>query len=354
MSEIIYPSTSLLHCDVHKLNTTACKRKYWFRYILNLVPRGFNINFWYGSVLGEGVEVLLKTKDIKKALSAMRKKDKELLANEILLPEQREEIALQRSMLFIIVKVWAEAHKKYIDSVVLVKSEERFKIKLEQSPVYFEGTLDGQGHVVKSKKQIMFEIKSASSQYLNNDYFKHLLFDKQINGYAAGKKKSELIKFGECHYLVFRKPAIRVRQNEEVEEFLERLEDDLHDRADWYYIEYKHPFGIHAVEAAYQDIESLTFDLYCKYEFLKGEKILNPFKWGREDGQCFRYGKCRYFNLCKSVEKYPLKLKGFKSRELRYDLEPYELDKTHPITRPCLKMKPNKVRKTKRVKKSKK
>ena len=353
MKTILYPSSKLLHVDVHKLETLSCLRKYFFMYVLNIIPRGFNMHFWYGAVLGEGVEVLLKTKDYKKALTAMKKKDKELLINEILLPEQREEINLQRKMIFIIVKVWAKVHKKYIDSVILDKSECRFQMQLEQSPVFFEGTLDGMGSLLGTSTRVMFEIKTVASQYLNDDYFNLLLFDKQINGYAIGKKKAELIKFGLCHYLVFRKPSIRVRQNEDIEGFLERLEHDLYERADWYYIEYPHQFGVHAVEAVRRDIESLTFDLYCKYEFLNGEKMFDPFNWGRYSNQCFRYGRCKYFNLCKMVERYHLRLKGFKARELRYDLELYELDKTHPISSPSLRLNNKKriISKTKKAKK---
>lgn len=347
MKNTIYPSTKLLHVSVHKLGSLSCQRYYFWMYILNMVSRNFNKHFWYGSVLGEGVETLLLTKSMKKAKIAMAKMNKEALIGEILLPDQRAEINLLYQMIIRMVEIWGKTHKKYIRSVTIKDREYKFKLQLKSSPVFFEGTLDARGSV--EKKRRMFEIKSAASQYLNNDYFAHLLFDKQVNGYAGGIKKSELKGFGSCDYLVFRKPAIRVRQNESVEEFLVRLEEDLEERQDWYYIKYPHSLGKRAVEAVMKDIEASTFDLYSKYTYLKGPKLLDPFNWPRNDGQCFEYGTCQYFGICKDCEKYPLALRRFRQRDIRYDIEEYELDKTRPLSGPVIKMK-GRITKTKKHK----
>lgn len=345
MKQIIKPSTKLIHVDVHKLSAFSCPRFGFWRYIMNLVPRKFNMNFWYGAVLGEGVEIILMTKSLDKALKAMELKDKELLKGEILLPEQREEHDLQYKMIKTIVGVWFEVRKDYIKKTTITEREYRFSVRLNNSPVNFEGTLDGKGYYEQKSNRKMFEIKTAASQFLNKEYFTHLLFDKQINGYCSGMKDED-IHFNECHYLVFRKPAIYVRKNETQKQFLIRLRKDLKERADWYYIMYPYKFGRNAVKDVRQDIETLTFDLYAKFSYLSEEELLNPENWPREDGHCFNYGICPYFLICKKAKNFLLYSKSFKARELRYENEVKEVSSLE-LTRK-VKIKNHKHRKVKK------
>lgn len=333
----IIPSTKLLVVNVHKLQATSCSRYYFWMYVLNMIPKGFNTNFWWGSVLGEGVEVVLATKSIDKAIKAMRVKHEEELKDQLLTPGVSEEVDFQLKMLEIIVTVWAKVRLKYIKSVEITASESKFSVELSQSPIIFTGTLDGEGKA--DHEDTMFEIKSASSQSLNSEYFAHLQFDKQINGYKAGMLKSGRPSFSTCHYLVFRKPQIQVKKTETPDEFLDRLRADLEARADWYYIHYKHRFGKMATNDVLQDIEGITFDLFSKYSYLTTTQLLDPYNWPRNDRQCFNFGICPYFRLCANCKKYPLYMKAFKQRELRYDLEDRELDKTRALTKSVSKIK---------------
>lgn len=346
MREII-PSTKFIHADVHKL-TISCQRNFFWRYIMNLIINRFNINFWYGSVLGEGVEVLLQTKNIKKALKAMQLKHEELLKGQLLLPEQQEEVELQYKMLKTIIKVWYDVRRKYIDKTTIQEKELSFSIRLKNSPVIFEGILDGKGEY--ENKPTMFEIKTAASQFINQEYFSHLLFDKQINGYCKGIKKSCGTTFEDCHYLVFRKPSIYVRKAETPDEFVERFEEDLIERADWYFILYKHKFGKNAVEEVIEDIEAVAFDLYAKFSFLSKEELLNPKNWPRNDQQCFNYGVCPYFILCKKVKNFLLYSRSYVNRELRYSTEEAELD-TEIVLSNKVKIKNNKKKLNRKNKK---
>jgi len=333
----ILPSTKLLCVNVHHLQATSCPRYYFWYWVLNMVPKGLNMNFWWGTVLGEGVEILLETKSLKKALAAMDVAHKEEIKNQLLDAQITEELDFQLEMLKRIVTVWYKVRKEYIESVEITVRESKFSVELKQSPVIFNGALDAEGKA--ERVPTMFEIKSASSMSLNNDYFAHLAFDKQINGYRAAIEQKSGIGYGKCHYLVFRKPMIQVKQSETPDEFLDRLTGDLEKRADWYYIKFIHTFGKRATADVLNDIEGITFDLYAKYGYLTTDQLMDPVNWPRNDRQCFNYGTCPYFRLCSDCRKYALYARCFRQRDLRYPLELREVDKTRALSGPKLMIK---------------
>lgn len=348
----IVPSTQLKTVCVHKLSNMSCLRYYFWMWVMNMIPRGFNVNFWWGTVLGEGIEIIIKTKDPVKAEKAMLKIHKEEIKDQIIDSDQRAELDLQLQMIIRIVKAWHETHEDYISRVTLTSAESRFRIKLSKSPVVFQGTLDGRG-LDENKVPTMFELKSGSAQYINKDYFDRLKFDMQINGYHAGARLEDGTLFRHCHYLVFKKPLIRVKQTETPEQYLDRLWDDLHARSDWYYIFFLHVFGKQSTRDVLADIEAATFDLYQRYETLTTDELLDPYNWPRNDSQCFRYGTCPYFRLCRDCTKFKLHSKMFKPRDIRYPLEDEELDENRAFGGPETKLKMSKTAKSKYTKKVK-
>ncbi|KKL89712.1 hypothetical protein LCGC14_1911970 [marine sediment metagenome] len=208
----------------------------------------------------------------------------------------------------------------------LAGTEVHLRTPLKQSPVLLVGTLDA--YYEQLRNLILLEGKTARS--LDNDYFARLKFDKQINGYAIGLKEHTGKYPTKCLYTAFRKPQIRPRLKrkvpETIPEFLKRLEADLHDRQDWYYVTYPHRFGKASVAAVRQDIEWLTFDLYSKYNYLSVDKLLSPECWPRNDGHCLKWGTCPYFRLCKNYKSYPLQFRFYQMRDIRYDEEQLELN----------------------------
>jgi hypothetical protein len=200
-------------------------------------------------------------------------------------------------------------------------TEKRFKLLLDKTPVVFLGTIDWHG-LYKDLPAIK-EYKTASM--VNNEYFQKLLFDKQLNGYALGYKALTGKYPKICPYTVFRKPAIRCRVNETAAQFVERLREDLHVRADWYFLQEDIRFTKHQVESVKDDIEWLVFDLFCKYETLSEEQIISPCNWPRNDDACFHYGCCEYFPLCKNISAFETYMQMYQMREIRYTEEKAEL-----------------------------
>ncbi len=326
----IIPSIKLRCVGVHKVqDSQTCDRYYFWRWVYNIVSKKVNMNFWGGTVTHAGFAMCQRTKNIGKIYQAMDKASKEDLAKYHVDALTMTEVGLQLEMYKIIVKVFVKTQRRLIKQLHTVATEVKFQKNLEMSPVILLGRMDGHG-INKKKRPTLIECKTSSR--LSSDYFKRLKFDKQINTYAVGLKTIIKKYPAQCRYIVFRKPGIRVKQTETTTQYLIRLEQDLNERNDWYYIDYKHNFGKQSILNTMNDIEQATFDLWSKYNYLSTEKLLCPDSWPRNDRACFNYGTCPYFVLCNNRANYRLYLRLFQMREIRYDLEETELSRKHVVS----------------------
>ncbi len=324
MKTNIYPSTKLITVSSSKLGSLSCDRYYFWMWVLNLVPRKLNLPLWFGAVMHAAFETMVKTKNIKKIIKAMDAKSKEELSKYALVAGDDAEIQLQLQIAKIIIKVYIEEHVNKIHLLDDIQTEVPFATKLKESPVIYEGTVDAFG--TKQSKIRLIERKTAKT--ISQDLFGLLKFDVQINGYANAIKSEILGKYpAQCDYTAFRKPQIRVTKNETVKAFLKRLEKDLHTRKDWYYVTYEHKFGKNSIAEVLTDIEQITLNLYLRYQRLTTKQIIDPHYWPRRRSHCLWYGACPYIILCKNCHKYPLYLRLYQQRELRYKLEHKELSK---------------------------
>lgn len=321
-SEIVIPSTKLKTVSVHKLFDTTCDRYYFWRWIMNLVPNKFHLAFWFGSVVHAGIEQIGAGKSLKKARKCMDREDRNTCKKNPPGVDLRQEVDAQRGIARLMIEAYQDIVKDKMKGLKFGGAEQHFEMPLKQSPVLFEGTVDA--WYKDKKKVVLFEGKTAKRP--DNDYFRKLKFDKQVNGYAIGLHHLIGKYPRECYYTVFRKPQIRQRKTETPEDFFDRLEQDLIDRKDWYFIFYKHLFGKGAVKAVLNDIEWMTFDLAAKYDYLTEDQLLDPANWPRNDRQCFDYGTCPYFTLCQRTKSYPLYYRFFTMRDIRYDTEKEELN----------------------------
>ncbi len=324
MKTQIHPSTKLLTVSVSKLESTSCERYYFWQWVLNLTPRKLNIPLWFGSVTHAAFDAIAKPKLHKKIYNIMDEASRTELSKYALVADDNAEIQLQLEIAKTIIKVYLKEYSNKITFLHDIQTEVPFATKLKKSPVTYEGTIDAYG--TRGSKIILTERKTA--RIINNVFFALLKFDLQINGYAHAIKSEILGKYPTyCEYTAFRKPQIRVNKNESVPQFMERLEADLHTRKEWYYVTFKHIFGKRSIIEAVNDIERMTKDLHLKYTRLTEAQLLNPYYWPRRRSHCLWYGACPYIILCKNCEKYPLYLKLFQQRELRYDIEHEELSK---------------------------
>jgi hypothetical protein len=334
---IIIPSTNLKVIGVHKLQDyLTCQRMFFWKWVYNLIAIKPNYNFWFGSLLHCGAEGLNKNSSEKDVRAAIQAKSKKVLEPFGVDSDTDVELSTQVDMINLLVK-----HLKIFMSKIkgrgvgTVKNEQRFKIPLQSCDVCLHGTLDSYT-VLKDGTIVLEEYKSASQ--VDDFYFQRLKFDKQINSYALGLKSLEGRYPKSCRYFVIKKPAIRMRQNESVTGFLNRLDIDLDERKEWYYFMENIPFAPRALLEVNRDVEQATMDLLYKYMQAKNaDQLCDPYYWPRNDKQCLNYGACPYFVLCAKTHNFQLYTKLFMMRDIRYNEELQELDTSRAmdITKGC-------------------
>lgn len=120
------------------------------------------------------------------------------------------------------------------------------------------------------------------------DYWKRLRIDAQISGYMLGAR-SKGFDVQTVLYDVARKPSIRLKQKETVEEYGERFSADIGVRPDWY-------FARREIPRIAADLEEASYDLWQTAQILHDCDTGN--RWPKNTGACLGFGKCSYFSLC--------------------------------------------------------
>ena len=321
MKTDIIPSIKLLSMSSSKMKNTICDRYYFWQWVLNLTPRKLNIPLWFGSVMHAAFEVMPLASGRRNIYKIMDAESKKIISEHALVSDDAPEIKLQLNIAKTLIKVYLEECKQDLNYLSDTHTETPFAFRLKETSVMYEGTVDAYGK--HHKKLAMVERKTART--INDDFFAILKFDIQINSYAQSLYKSIGQLPSECNYVAFRKPQKRVKKNQTQDDFIEELEADFHERKDWYYVSQIHKFGKNSVSEVINDIERTVSELHHKYKTLSTEQLLDPAYWPRKQSQSLHYGACQYLILCKNCRKYPLYLRLYQQRELRYPKEYEEL-----------------------------
>lgn len=133
----------------------------------------------------------------------------------------------------------------------------------------------------------LIEYKTASQ--INADYFNRLDLDEQISLYMYAVQRAMNIKPVGIIYRVLRKPTIKQRKNETVEQFCSRLEEDYINRPDFYFFEGK--FYRDEVATKQFERELWAFTKQKLYETNNNIHYKNA-------SRCLDFGACEYFALC--------------------------------------------------------
>lgn len=317
----IIPSTKLKVISVHKLGDISCWRNYfWFR-ILNLEPRGINLNFWYGGVLGAGFEQMLlggkynRTK-IEKVLSAESKRRTQ---RHRLTPDDTAEIKLQRQLISLFLA--GVAKQKFFKDMRMTESQVKVSYSIMPG-ITFHGTLDGLG--TYKDKSSSFEFKTAAR--ITDKTFETLLYDKQVYGYPIGLKLSKKSYPTKCCYIIFRKTQKRIKKNQTEDEFVQEIKEDIATRPDFYYIHYPLSLGKTTMEQVKKDIFAGTRILKTIYDSLAKKELLNPESWPKCEKQCSSFSGCPFMILCRHPQRWRVYSRLFQQREMLYEEEKKELE----------------------------
>lgn len=136
------------------------------------------------------------------------------------------------------------------------------------------------------KRKALQEYKTSSEDISPGSiYWRRLRMDIQISLYMISADVDVVI------YDVVRKPSIRQKKAETVEEYSQRLADDIASRPEWYYRKQEIPRMPADAESAVSDIQGV-------------DALIKLQQYPRNTASCTRYGECPYFAEC-SVNRLP-------------------------------------------------
>jgi hypothetical protein len=312
MKNEIKPNTKLTSISITKLNDTACWRYYYWKYIRNLEPKGINLNFWYGGVLGAGMEQMLLTGKYSrsKTETVMNKEDKARRVGYDIKKKDKDEMSLQRRLITEILR--GVQFRDFFRDLRL--NQNQIQVEYEIMPgIKFIGYIDGMG----TYRRVPCTTEIKGFKRVQNNLFGTLSYDKQIYSYPIGLKARRLEYPRKCIYIILRKSQKKIKKGQTPDDFVEEIREDLIKRPEFYYIHYPITLGKDTINRVKTDIYRQTEILKMLYDSMTEKEILDPFKWPQRDKQCTAYSGCPYMLLCRYPERYKTYLGLFQERKFR-------------------------------------
>lgn len=256
-----------------------CAFKEHLRYNHRLVPKRNSEARNIGTAVHKGLE----THSVDAALAE--------LDREVHSQEEQDKLDVRKATVSAMLKgYWAAGFQEF-DSL---EPELKFSVPIRNprtgafsKKFLFEGKVDGVAMV--DGQHWLVEYKTAGA--LDQSYFDKLYLDTQITSYIYGAQRALGITFAGVIYRVIRKPTIRQKQKETLDEYCKRLEADYLDpeRKEFYFADaklYRSQEDIAAFEQELWDFtQQYLFDNRCNCHM-------------RNTSRCLDWGKCEYMPIC--------------------------------------------------------
>ena len=167
------------------------------------------------------------------------------------------------------------------EKITVLETEKTIRTKIADN-TWFAGKVDMIAEV--DGRKWLFEHKTTS--VLGDNYFNKLAIDPQVTGYLylVTRKHPDVCS---VIYNVLRKPSIRQKKNETVDEFSQRMRDDYIKRPEFYFQQQ---------EVVRNDRELAEFPEYVKNIAQEIRYHRNFFP--RNPSRCNLYGGCLFRSLC--------------------------------------------------------
>lgn len=160
------------------------------------------------------------------------------------------------AIIFTLIKYYQKYYKDEFNEYKVLKCEGVFKVKMPFSK--WRGKKDGLLLHIKSNTAILLEHKTMGT--VRDDILKvKLAIDKQNMFYilAELKENLDLKKLNNVLYNIIRRPQIRLKKDEDKSEFIERLDQDIQKRPEFYFIRYP-------VTYTQKDLNTYKESTFCK------------------------------------------------------------------------------------------
>lgn len=267
----------------------TCQKKYYFHYVLDLLPRKSNAGFILGGTIHEAFDRYYKGEDMKSIAAFIDKTYKDTMAT--LSPEEQEQAYLDSKTALGMFLNFPFAQLKFDH----IESEREFKLPLMKD-VLFVGRVDGKvtdkGHKwireVKTTGEVksMFENRSSVSA--------------QATGYVWAISELDNEHIVGVLYDGLRKPRLIKKQTEDMYEFGQRIYLDYCDekKRESYFYRYPTYRTSTDVELWLEDTKSTVKSI---------QRSWKKCDFPRNTGGCFVFNKeCEYRRICQDRNPDPM------------------------------------------------
>lgn len=294
------------HLSHSQLNTfDACKKRYFYNYVQNIVPKVRKKALTHGSLFHSAMEVLYKTGDLAQAVKSI---DKEILALNKTFFEQKDYDDLDWTELVVKAQLrgyyeifYAHDIKAGYKSVEIEKEYDVTIINPETNvpsrKFIYRFIAD---RVVRDSEGKLWLVEYKTASKLGQSYFDRLSIDNQITGMLYYLQQIYKEKFEGIIYRVMKKPGIKQTQKESRSGFFARLSNEFMKNPDKYFVE----------EILVRDVKAFDEfkqDLWAKQKEVQG--CINTGIYPKSTANCVsHFGTCEYMPLCtkefNALDKY--------------------------------------------------
>lgn len=267
-----------------------CRKKFYWEYIAQLKPIKENIPFLIGGMYHDGLEKMYTEKkfdEIEIRNFVCEKIEK--VSEQANSPEESDLIWKQQAIIMGMLKGYAKHYfKRDLKLWKIIAPETTFDFKLKMGWKN-RGKRDLLVKLKKNNKIMLIEHKTAS--IVDSGYIAKLPLDGQIISYALSVKKEYGYLPKYILYNIVRKTAIRLKQSETFEQYLDRIENEYIENPTNYF--YRELISVNKKDIDNYEIELEKF----AYEMMRaiGEKY-----YYRNLSHCTTYGTCPFMPLCTS------------------------------------------------------
>lgn len=265
-----------------------CKRMYYLKHVLKLRSKVLNIPYIIGSLAHEAILDLLQTKDLRHTLDIYlqkyNKKVKDLRKskNIILTDEDYNELYNYEFILKGMIEGYMFKNKSFVNSVKLL-SNKSVKANINNAIIFAYPD-----NLIELNNTVMvYELKTVSK--LTSDYIINIKGNFQVNLEMFLFNFSKKESVSSIYYDIIKKCQYRLKRNESVIEFRNRLHD--------YYLDESEP-------NFYQEI---FVNKHLQKIFLTLlTNIVNDFKLCGDNidkyyynfNYCFVWQRCEFYEIC--------------------------------------------------------
>lgn len=260
-----------------------CPKKWDFKYNRLLRPKQKSVKLVLGSAIHEGIESFYTQRgDPVDVVRQYCQKVFDDADQRGLLIDDEYQITLQKSEA--IMKAYLKRYKNDLDIYKVLEVEKTFRVHLVDD-IYLNGKIDRRMQDRRSNVIYPTESKTAASW---DEDVNRLMLDFQVSVYSWVESKLYDLDSVMFLYDVIRKPALRIKKNEDLEIFLNRIETSLLEEADTYFFRTKVSRSRNEINRTYDELVIRARDLVRRRQ--TGEVYRNP------SDACF--WKCDHRALC--------------------------------------------------------